>query len=68
MNENARKDALKARIVQPGIAVFAKTNYGKDFVLNLCQSKAVAAPTDPLNVPVLMSELRTWENQSSKSI
>lgn len=57
---NSKKQAESAikRIVDPGLAVFAGGYPKGSYVINMCQSVAVAAPTDPQNIPILVSERR----------
>jgi hypothetical protein len=49
----------------PGMAAYTKVN-GVDHILNICQSAAISAPTDWTDIPILMSEKRTYETNEIK--
>ncbi|KAK6096448.1 hypothetical protein MT418_003281 [Batrachochytrium dendrobatidis] len=62
---NHKKMEESARIVEPGIAVFATgtlANGSNVHILNIGRSRAVPVETDPTNVPVVMSNPRVYVN------
>lgn len=63
--EKMKKEAIwSSRIIQPAYFIKAKGADGSSNVLNICKSKAVAAPIDPTNIPTLVSDLRELTNET----
>lgn len=73
--QNTKKDALlhiqKSKIVQAGFCVFSdgrRKGASLLVVLNMASSKAVAAPSDSLNVPILISDEKKFEGRAGTMI
>ena len=63
--EKKKKEATWfSRIIQPAYFIKAKGADGSRNVLNICKSKAVAAPVDPTNIPTLVSDLREFKDET----